>query len=170
MQKIIVAIKNFLSPNAQDNLKLLNNYIVEENTNDDSMNGYKDGYYKQPILDAFEECDLESLKWIISNNLLHPAMLCKILARLFECAGKLAYSHRDDYETKQKEGFTTCINHWKILADDNIDFLLNYLCNTHSALAKNWRQTLIYKNNTNNSRFEKKNRYFITLCILWIRN
>lgn len=140
-----MAIKNFLEPHAAETLEQLANYTTEDFSNGFSTQCQCGCYDRTNVLDAFDNADIESLKYIVEHKLLHPAMLCAILANIFRCAGTLAYPHRIAYEMKlagkdfDKEN-TGIADGWVNLADANIEYLLTYLCSNHAELVKNWRK------------------------------
>lgn len=149
-KKIRMAIKNFLEPEAAETLAHLSNFTLE-----DLLDGYSTRcqcgcYDRSTILDAFDNADLESLKFIVERKLLHPAMLCHILSKIFSYAGTLAYPHRLAYEAKLKgidfdKEHTGLCDGWINLANANIEYLLDYLCTNHADLVRQWRGTPTYR-------------------------
>ncbi len=154
IKNIREAIANFLLPDSKEKLRLLAN-----KTSDDLTSGYNSTRCwcgcSNPvdIMGVFERADLDSLKFIVEEKLLHPAMLCSILAKTFSSTGTLSYPAREIYKYKllgkdyEKEMSDldaaagrdrTCAG-WLELATANVDFLLDYLCKEHPKLVAEWR-------------------------------
>ncbi len=153
IENIRAAIANFLLPDSKENLRLLAN-----KTGDDLATSYSTQcscgcYDPVSIMSVVERADLDSLKFIVKEKLLHPAMLCSILSKTFSSTGTLAYPSRKIYEYKllgknyEKEmaaidaaaGRSTMCAGWIELATANVDFLLDYLCEEHPKLVAEWR-------------------------------
>lgn len=148
-----MAIKNFLEPHAAETLDQLANYTTEDFYKGFSTQCQCGCYEETTIMNVFDNADIESLKYIVERRLLHPAMLCAILAKIFSSAGTLAYPHRVAYEMKiagkdfDKENLGL-VDGWSNLADANIEYLLTYLCTNHAELVKDWRKNCPVNRNT----------------------
>lgn len=145
VRNLRMVIKNFLEPGSAETLNQLANYIAEDFNAGFSTQCQCGCYDRSTVLDAFDNADLESLKYIVEHKLLHPAMLCAILAKIFSSAGTLASSWRLAHVLKlagkdfDKEYRGIC-DDWVNLADANIEYLLTYLCTNHAELVKVWRK------------------------------
>ena len=146
IKNLRMTIRNFLEPYAAETLNQLVNYTAEDFYEGFSTRCQCGCYNRMTVMDAFDNADLDSLKYIVEHKLLHPAMLCTILSKIFRCAGTLDYPHRVAYEMKiagkdfDKENIGL-YRGWINLVDANIEYLLTYLCSNHAELVKVWRKT-----------------------------
>lgn len=171
VKNLRMAIKNFLESGAADALNQLANYTAEDFSLGFSTQCQCGCYDRSTVLDAFDNADLDSLKYIVEHKLLHPAMLCSILAKIFSSAGTLAYPWRAAHEMKlaskdfDKENRGLC-DGWVNLADANIEYLLGYLCSNHSKLVKVWRKSVPQNAQEKNAE-EKQNTPTLLHCVFY---
>lgn len=138
IEKLNRCIRDFSLLEAKETLALLTNKTVEDLHVSYSTKCSCGCYNTNCIFDAFESVDIGSLRYIVETNILHPAVLCAILNKLFNMSG--AITRNDDTESKITV-IAKAYKNQESNVDPCIEYLIDNLCEKHPKLAAEWRNT-----------------------------
>lgn len=141
-EKIRASIKNFLLVDAKENLSLL-----RELTNDDIFVDMSSlcscgCYMPFSIFSSFRNADIESLRFIVENQLVSVDMIMYILFEYLCSSGTLVYSDRKKYESEVKNESENKMNldgDFDVETDSMIEYLFGYVIRTHPEIMKTWK-------------------------------